>query len=280
MSEKDAELDDATLFETATSDEPVTAQQEAKETEQVAESEPTRDEAGRFAAKTAETEKSKADEQQDEPGQVPSWRVREINDEKRALAEKVASLEAERSQWRQQQQQPRADAVAQPKIEKPDPLLDPEGYEKYLEKKFEEKLLTERRETSLQLAARTYKDEFNEAYTAAQKSVDPALRARMQQSRDPGETLIQWYREQKVRQEVGLDPSAWLEKKLEERMKDPAFLSKVLEQSRGTAQTTTQSGRPIVKLPPSLNGASRANAQLQAGNDDLPDDELFHQITG
>jgi hypothetical protein len=125
-----------------------------------------------------------------------------------------------------------------------------------------------------------YKAEFEEAYSAAQKAVDPALKARMQATRDPGETLMQWHRENKVKAEVGTDPNAWLEKKLEERLKDPAFLAKAVELARGSAQPQQTNGRPRVELPPSLNGASRSNAALKSANDDADDSALFDQITG
>src|SRR5580765_2016861 len=135
------ELDDQSLFNDAVSDEPaetpVTEVAEVPEPE----AEQVRDEAGRFA-KADEPEKPEAEKPvvDDNAPQVPSWRVREINDEKRALAEKVAALEAERLNW---QRQPTVQEKPVPKVEaaKPDPLLDPEGYEKYLETKFEERLL-------------------------------------------------------------------------------------------------------------------------------------------
>ena len=57
----------------------------------------------------------------------------------------------------------------------------------------------------LQSARKTYREEFDQAYEAAKQLVDPALRARMQQSADPGETLIGWFRELKMRHEVGTD---------------------------------------------------------------------------
>jgi hypothetical protein len=123
----------------------------------------------------------------DNAPQVPSWRVREVNDEKRALADKVAALEAERLQWQRQQQAPRAEPVPEAKVEEPDPLLDPKGYKDFVLNQTREIILSERREASLQTAHKVYKEEFTEAYAAAQKAVDPALRALMQQSRDPGQ---------------------------------------------------------------------------------------------
>ena len=156
--------------------------------------------------------------------------------------------------------------------EEPDPLLDPKGYRDFIREETRKEILNERRESSLQQAHRTYKGEFEEAYAAAQKQVDPVLRTMMQNSRDPGETLIQWHRERKTKAEVGNDPNAWLEKKLEERLNDPAFLAKAMERARGVASPQTN-GKPNVQLPPSLNNASRANASLVSSDDNDDSDE-------
>lgn len=215
----------------------------------------------------------------DNAPQVPSWRVREINEEKRALADKVAALEAERLQWQRQQsaQQPRSEAPA--KAAKPDPLLDPEGYAAAIREEVRQEALAERREESLIRARESNPKDFDEAYAAARQAVDPALKARMQASRDPGKTLLEWHRENKVKAEVGNDPNAWLEKKLEERLKDPAFLARAIEASKATAQPTTN-GRPNISLPPSLSGASRSSATLRSDNTEKSDFELFQEIAG
>jgi len=277
MSDVDQVPSDDELFNEAVSDETPDAPV-VTETEQ-----PARDEAGRFAKKAepetaevvAETpvEKPVVD---DNASQVPSWRVREINEEKRRLADELEALRAERAQWQRQQQPPKVDPVEKPA--KPDPLLDPDGYAKSVRDEIREEILNERREESLQRAAEAHPDEFKEAYAAAQRAVDPALRARMQASRDPGKTLLEWHRDNKVKAEVGHDPNAWLEKKLEERLNDPAFLQKAIERSKGASQQAD--GRPRVELPPSLNGASRSNASLKPSNDDISDDELFREIAG
>lgn len=210
---------------------------------------------------------------------VPSWRLREINEEKRALAEKVASFEAQLAQLRNSpqnqrelEQQQKRDAPPA----KPDPLLDPEGYAASIREEVRQEALAERREESLLRAREANQKDFDEAYAAARQAVDPALKARMQSSRDPGKTLLEWHRENKVRAEVGSDPNAWLEKKMEERLKDPAFLAKAVELARGTAQPLTN-GRPNVSLPPSLNGASRSNASLSSSTvgNDLSDEGLW-----
>jgi len=276
------EIDEQSLFDAAVSDEPVEV--EVREVPEAPEPEAgqPRDEHGKFAkveepeAPVADAEKPAVD---DNAPQVPSWRVREINDEKRALAERLTALETERNQWLAERQRLTAQEkpAAQAETAKPDPLLDPDGYMKAVKEEVRQELLAERRETSLALAHRTYKTEFEEAYAAAQKAVDPALRARMQQSRDPGETLIEWHREQKTRAEVGSDLKAYKEKLRKEALEDPEFRKAAMEAWRTEAPTN---GRARVDLPPSLNGASRSNALLRSADGSLSDQELFEQTTG
>jgi len=216
----------------------------------------------------------------DDAPQVPSWREREINEEKRAAIAERDALKAERDRFAYEQQEFRrrlaqlekpAEAPA-----KPDPLLDPQGYQDFLERRFEERLVNERREFSLSMAKRTYKEEFDEAYATAQKYVDPALRARMQQSSDPGETLIAWFRDLKVRAEVGNDTAAYRQRVRDEAMKDPEFRKAAIAAWQSEASPTDASGRPNVRLAPSLNGVSRSNAQLRADMQaDMPDEALF-----
>jgi len=206
---------------------------------------------------------------------VPSWRLREINEEKRTLADRLAALEAEKATWQRQPQPQPAPAPVVEKTAKPDPLLDPEGYAKAVRDEIREEIISERRESSLHAAHAKYTTEFEEAYASAQKAVDPALRARMQASRDPGETLIQWHREQKTRQEIGGDLNAYKQRLRDEALKDPEFRKAAMAAWQAEAQPTTN-GRPNVALPPSINGISRSNASLSStiGND-LSDDGLW-----
>jgi hypothetical protein len=185
--------------------------------------------------------------------------------------ERAYKAEQERDQYRQhldamQRQLAEMRYASQPKPEpaaKPDPLLDPDAYEAYIERKFEDRLLGERREQSMRMAQRSYRDEFPEAYRAAQVAMsqgDHALQARMHASGDPGETLIEWHREQRTVREVGNDPNAWLERKLEERLNDPAFLAKAIERARGAAGGNGKAAAPRVNLPPSLSRTANVSA--------------------
>src|SRR3954466_6378231 len=195
-------LSDQDLFNEANADEVTTEEVVAE----VAEAEPEqgqhRDDQGRFAAQAeppaAAAEPPAPPPVDDNAAMVPSWRVREINDEKRTLADRLAALEAERVQWQTQQRQPAPAPQAAPeKAARPDPLLDPDGYASAIREEIRQEIIGERREAPLAQAHKTYGKEFDEAYAAAQERVDPVLKAKMQTSRDPGETLIAWHREKK-----------------------------------------------------------------------------------
>jgi hypothetical protein len=287
----DTGLSDQELFDEANADEAPAdeAAVEAPEAQPEQEAQPHRDEQGRFASKEVEQPAPAAEVQaealkpavDDNAAMVPSWRVREINEEKRALAEKVAAFEAERRQW-QQRPAPQPAPVAQEKAEPPDPLLDPVGYREFIRNELREERLNERREESLAKAHEEHKEEFEEAYAAAQKAVDPALKARMQQSRDPGKTLIQWHRERKTMAEVGTDPNAFFEKRFEAYLSDPANQAKVLERIRGGTQTQPGAARQAapVNLPPSLTRATNASANISADDDDISNDGLWRHANG
>lgn len=273
----DLGVTDEDLFKEANADEPA---DEAIVDPPEAEPEPgqPRDEAGRFAEKVEAPALTATDPPapppvDDNAAMVPSWRVREINEEKRTLADKLAALEAERLNW---QRQPAPQPQPAPKAEEPDPLLDPKGFRDFVREETRQEILNDRREASLANAHRTYKGEFEEAYAAAQKQVDPVLKMKMQNSRDPGETLIEWHRENKTRAEVGNDPNVFFEKRLEAWLADPANQAKVIERARSGAQPQPGNGKQPapVNLPPSLTRAASA-ATIDADDDDVSDDGLW-----
>jgi hypothetical protein len=272
---KNEELSDNELFDQAVTDEGL----EDVSTQQTEQQVETTEERHTEQA-TSEAESQERQQVDDSAPQVPSWRVREINEEKRRFAEENERLKAEMAELRRTQQQRQPEKKEDAADDGPDPLLDPKGYAKRVRDEIREELLAERREDSLQRAAKAYKDEFSSAYEMAQKQIDPALRAKMQASRDPGETLIEWYRDQKTRAEIGGDLASYKQRLREEALKDPEFRKQAMEAWRSDAQPQSN-GRPRVELPPTLNGASRANASLRSdATSDVSDRELFEQIAG
>lgn len=247
------------------------------------------EETGRWAAKPAEPETPAATDPparapvDDNAAMVPSWRVREINDEKRTLADRLAALEAERQQWQRQQAQPKPEPAAE-KAAKPDPLLDPDGYDAYIEAKVEARILNDRRDLDLELTRQANTEAFDKAHNEAMRlkaAGDPAfaeLSQKMRSTMQPGKVLLNWHQERSVRAEVGTDPNAYFDKRLEAFLADPANQAKMLERIRGGAQTQAagNGGKPpATSLPPSLTRATNAGSAHTADDDDVSDEGLW-----
>jgi hypothetical protein len=263
---------DRELFDEANADEATTEQVVAEPAEPVEEKpEPVVEEKPAEVVEPVVAEKPPVD---DNAPQVPSWRVREINEEKRQIAAENERMKAELAQLRQAPRQVEQPKPAE-KPARPDPLLDPDGYAAAIRQELREEALNERREESLLRAREANQAEFDEAYAAAQKAVDPALKARMQATRDPGKTLLEWHREQKTRAEVGNDLAAFRQREQERLLSDPAFLAKAIEKARGQAQTTQPGKAPAVSLPPSLTRATNASGEASADDNDTSDEGLW-----
>lgn len=295
MSENDKlvpELSDADLFNSANADDAPadTPLETAAEPEAIADDGVNRDELGRFAPKEAAKDEALAPtEQQPEADgdRIPSWRLREVSEARRAEAtraeaaeRRAADLERQFNELRQRMPAPEAPKPA----EVPDPLMDPQGYQKHIEGSFEQRLVAQAREFSFQLAHQKHGTLFDEAFEAGKVAAahgDVQFLAAMNNSRQPGETLVSWHRQQKTMQQVGNDPNAWFEQQLEERIaKDQAFAGKVLKRIQtGVASPVNGSqsnARPasVVQLPPSLSRTASAAAS-DADDNDVSDEALF-----
>ncbi len=207
----------------------------------------------------------------------PEWRLKEDAERARAAETELANERAEKAALRQRLEaleRGQKPAQQEEADDGPDPLLDPKGYAKHVREGIRNELLNERREDSMKAASEANPEAFNEAYKAsveAMRSGDVTIRARMHNARDPGKELLKWHKEQKVKAEVGDDIEAYVERKVQER---------IAAQARPNAQTQQPDGRPRTSLPPSLNGASRANTTLKSAVDDVTDDQLFQELTG
>lgn len=279
------DVNEEDLFNDAVSDEgsdgPIASEQVIEQPER----EVVRDEQGRFAAKE-EPEGEVVSEQVEKPvvddnaPLIPSWRLREIREER---DEFKRLLEEAR---RQPVVQPKQEIQPPAKVEKPDPLLDPEGYENYLEQKFEAKRLNDRRDMDLELTRQANTEAFDNAHNEAMRlkaAGDPAfaeLSQKMQSTTAPGKVLLNWHKERQVRAEIGDDLTAYKQRQREELLKDPEFRKMAMEAWRADAQPQ-QNGRPRVDLPPSMSSASRSNALLRSSsNGDVSDEQLFQELAG
>jgi hypothetical protein len=152
--------------------------------------------------------------------------------------------------WQLQQSQMQAQ---QPKEEPVDIFANPEAYQQRIEQTMSQRLRAMEGNFSLRLAANKHGDLFHEAWqemTSRTQSGDDTFRQQVLNSPDPGETLVTLYQREKVTKEVGNDPTAYVNKKLEEALNDPKFLAKAIEKARAAAGSQPSQQ---ISLPPSLN---------------------------
>ena len=273
MSSTDQEIFDQAIGEQTENvpETPAEAPTEAKEGR-------VRDEKGRFVSAAPEAPQEVAPEPAPQPeaekpapkdedgARVPSWRLAEEAERRRGAEQALTELRNELAQMRwqmQQQQQP-----PQAPQEAPDIFADPQGFVNTLQTTFDQRLKALQLENSLRFAHFTHGDKFNEAYQNfmdhVTKTRDQATYQRVMASSDPGDALVQWYKDQQLQQELGgSDLKTFLEKQKEEWLKDPANQAKVIEAFKATQQTTQPSN--LTSLPPSLSKAAAARSAHDDG---------------
>lgn len=262
------------IFDSATIDDPVEThveeiQQEAPEPVVV------RDEQGRFATKPEEAEKP-ASEPERGP---PAWRLKEEADARRAAEQERDRYRVELENFRKQQEQQRNP----PK----DIFEDAPGFVDQRVQTTVDPIKQEigqlREFYSQREAVRTHgQEKVKAAYdwiAQGMQSRDPermAIYQRAMGSFDPYGEIVSSHQKQALFEQIGTDPGAYVEKQLDERLKDPAYAAKLLERIRGVTQQRPSSS--VTQLPPSL---SRVSSGLPRAGDDDDDSEagLFRQAT-
>jgi hypothetical protein len=285
--------------------------------EQPAEAEPQKQEPTPAPVEAAAQEPAAAQPpaKEDDDGKIPSWRMREIREARDAernarlaAEQKAAALETQTQQAFAaiQHLQQQLHALQNPQRQQPQTppnmFEDPDGFtghwdqrlsaiENGLKGEFQREIRKVRLESNLATTAHLYKEEFPEALQAFEQAAvnDQALKHRVFGSADPGGAIVAWHKERKALQEIGGDPTSYVQRKLDEALKDPAFLAKALEAARAQAggqpvvsTTTAQpAARPntVTQLPPSLRSVPGAAASSQStGIENLNDEELFDSI--
>lgn len=206
---------------------------------------------------------------------IPSWRLREEADARRAAEARATQLEARLNEI--------AAHLQQQKPEKgPDFFENPDAATQAIIERALTPYAQETRAALMYLgrmvASNTHGadkvDAAEQAFMAARNTgaLDTADYERVVTSPNRYDAVVQWHKRQSTFAAVGDDPAAWFEKQLEERMNDPTFQAKMLERARAGA-----TGKPgTVVIPPSL---SRTTAAAGNGADqslgDMSDSSLF-----
>lgn len=286
-------MDDSELFASAVADEPEKSEPEVT-------SERPRDEHGRFVAQDPEGTAPKVEaeapqtgavtppEKPDEDSQVPSWRLREIRQERDTYASRAQ--EYERNLTAAQEQIRQFHARLQ-KFENPPKELDPfESPKDFRDQGVREAIDPVQSRIDKIVETFSKRDAIREhgeqvvrdAYQALEQGLasrDPEAHSILQRARsseDPFGIVVGWHKQKSVFSKIGSDPDAWFEKRLEESWKDPAFAAKALERIQGSASSVGSDGKPAIRMPQSINkttGAGMASGLPSDG--DMSDRGLF-----
>lgn len=278
MTDEIEEVTDASIFNEAISKDSPPKAEAPKETAPVEDDAPKerpRDERGRFASTKAEeqapvtpspSEAVVEPKEETKGDHIPAWRLREEAEARREADRRAAQLESMLSQYeaRLRELQPQ-----QPQ-EMPDFFANPEALPHYIEhvlsqrdQYWQQNFRQAVANMSLQRAHDKHGEMFLEAFKhITELPLDNPVRQQVINSPDPGETLVKLYRDQKNLSMIGDEGiDAFMQKKLEAALEDPAFLAKAIEKARGvaSAQPTQQ-----IRTPPSLNKATGARIPEEA----------------
>lgn len=285
------EVSDSELFQGAMAEEP-------KQETPVEEVQPERprDESGRFVPKSepetvlaeAKPEPAKPEVQPDltkDEAHVPSWRLREVTAEREAATQKAEQATRESYAFQQQLQamQRTLDGLQKPKAEPVDFFQNPEEALAQRLSPVEQNFQSLASRLTLRASRAEAISEFGkpavvEMENAVEKASQqnhpdiPLLAAQMRASDDPVGIAMRWYKRSALLERTGGDLDAYVQKQLDEKLKDPAFLAKAVE----TARAQAGQARPSINLPPSLNKVPGSGASASEADDsDMSDRALF-----
>src|SRR6185295_16033482 len=224
------DIEDKELFDSALNDEPIEVAADEPVTEQPVVDGQPRDDQGRFATK-AEPEPVAAEPQGKEEGYVPSWRLREMREEREAVERRFTETQA---QWQRQIAELQSRLPKDEPKSAPDVFEDPNKFLEYGVRQHVDPIRSEitqlREEYSKKWAEKEHGPEkVKAAYdwvAQGMQSRDPEVAAvyqRAMQSMDPYGEILKAHQQKAVYSEIGNNPKAWFEKELERRMADPQF---------------------------------------------------------
>lgn len=216
---------------------------------------------------------------------IPPARLREEAEARRAAERRIAELEGQLTAFRSQKP-----ADPAPRVDPVDRVLsDPTGFvreeAKTLVDPFDQRMSQLTEFYSQRDAIRDHgREKVAEAFQALDRAAnngDPdaiATVSRVRQSLDPYGDIVRWHQNAATLAETKGDLAAYRQRVLDEAMKDPDYVRKVVEASRQAAhQAGNVVTRPTVSAPPSLNKVG--SAALPENMEDVSDAELFSSTT-
>ena len=208
-----------------------------------------------IAPEQATEEKKPAEDEQ-----VPSWRLRELNEDRRRVQAENEQMRVQLARFQAMQEQAERAKAPQPAL---DPLLNPAEWVAEQERRYEQKLATAMLNQNLAFNRKMYgAEKFDKAFEAIfrqAQSGNTAPRDQALRSYDPGEAIMNWF--------DSSDPETVKSRVKEELLADPEFIAQVRGQApRSAPQAGQQPPRTVVRLPPSLAKVTGSSA---TSNEDI-----------
>lgn len=227
-----------------------------------------RDERGRFAAKAqeqpAESQQPAPQEQQAQPSEqapldqnanrhVPFPELlserKQRQEKERLLAESEARNKVYEQQIQQYMQQPRQQPQPQRQEQPPDMYADPEGFQQYQQRQFQQQILNATLNLSESSARRHYGAQVVDE--AVQAAVRSGVAEQLKFAPDPYAEIVEWHKREKALAKFGTDPDAY-EKQLEDKLRQ-----KIL----GELKAGGAAGQPQTTFPGTLANATATGTQ-------------------
>jgi hypothetical protein len=276
------DIEDKELFEAATNDEPIEAVADEPVAEPVNDGQP-RDDQGRFAAKAEEpavAEPVATEPQGKEEAYVPSWRLREMREEREAVERRFQETQ---QQWQRQIAELQAKLPKAEPAKAPDVFEDPNAFLQHGVQQavdpINSKVTSLVESFSKKWAIKEHgQEKVDAAYAWVKEGMQTrnpevmAVYQRAMASDDPYEHIVGGHQKQTVFSKIGNDPDAWFQQELERRMADPQFSAAQLQRIQSGVRAP---GAPNqIKLPPSIGKVpSSHTASDDVG--DMSDGSLF-----
>lgn len=184
--------------------------------------------------------------------------------------EKRQKLERELAELRQKAEARRDQDQA------PDPERDPQGYNAYRDRQFQQQLWNERLNMSEVMTRQSLGDEVvDEATKAFQQAVSekPWLAQELQRQQNPYGYVVEWHRQQRLLSEIGNDPEKWREAE-RERLK-AELQAEMQAQAPGADQPPAQQQAPSRGIPRSLARAPAAGSDAASSAQTSGFEKLF-----
>jgi hypothetical protein len=238
-------------------------------------------ETGRFtkaeAPAQAPQEAQPAAEKPAEEEVLPSWRAREINEERRRVQAENEAMRADYARMQARMAQIERAQQPQQAPPPPDPLVDPAAYTRHVQEglraEFAAQLAHDRLNMNLEMTHMRHGEKFEKAYEAViieGQRGNHALVQHLTRQANPGEAIVRWWTDMSTRQAIGGDLEGYNKKQREALLDDDKFFEEMTQRRRERALGNGQQPpNTVVRLPGSLN---RATGTAEA-EEPLPDSE-------